>query len=73
MSKGMGDPGPAHEDEIDRKLRELTEGRMAEPAVKEPSAADRAKRAERDRKRDRRNRRKQRRNSSPAARNWSEP
>jgi len=61
MSKGMGDPGPAHEDEIDRKLRELTEGRMAEPVVKEPSAAERAKRAGRDRKKDRRNQRKQRR------------
>jgi hypothetical protein len=62
MSKGIGDQGPAHEDEVDRKLRELTEGLMAQPAPKEPSAAERAKRARRDLKRDNRNRRKQRRN-----------
>jgi len=61
MSKGIGDPGPAHEDEIDRQLRELTGGLMAEPTLKEPSAAERAKRAGRDRKKARRVERKQRR------------
>lgn len=63
MSKGIGDQGSAHEDEIDRKLRELTEGLMAEPVLKEPSAAERAKRAGRDLKNDRRRQRKQRRNA----------
>jgi hypothetical protein len=64
MSQGIGGPGPAHEDEddLDRQLRELTGGLMAEPALKEPSAAERAKRARRDRKKDRRNQRRQRRN-----------
>lgn len=61
MSTGMGDQGAEHEDEIDRKLRELTEGLMAEGSLKEPSAAERAKRAKRDRKRDKHQQRKQRR------------
>jgi hypothetical protein len=62
MPDCTGDQGPAHEDEIDRQLRELTEGLMAEATLKEPSAAERAKRAARDLKRDRRNQRKQQRN-----------
>jgi hypothetical protein len=61
MSEGIGDQGPGHEDEIDRKLRELTEGLMTEAKVKELSAAERAKRARRDLKKDKRNQRKQRR------------
>jgi hypothetical protein len=62
MPDGIGDQGPAHEDEIDRKLRELTEGLMAEATLKEPSAAERAKRAARDLKNYERNQRRQRRN-----------
>jgi hypothetical protein len=61
MPDGTGDQGPAHEDEIDRKLRELTEGLMAEATFKEPSAAERAKRAARDPKRNERDQRRQRR------------
>ena len=48
MSMGIGDQGSAHEDEFDRKLRELTDGLMPESVLKEPSAADRAKRIRRD-------------------------
>lgn len=58
---GSGDRDPDREDEIDRKLRELTEGLMGEAQLKEPSAAERAKRAARDRKRAKRDERKQRR------------
>lgn len=64
MSEGMGDQGPAHEDEIDRKLRELTEGVMAEARLKEPSAAERAKRARRDLKQGKHDQRGQRRKGS---------
>jgi hypothetical protein len=58
MSQGTGGPGPAHEDDIDRQLRELTAGMMAQPALKEPSAAERAKIARRDRKTRRRSARR---------------
>jgi hypothetical protein len=61
MSTGPGDQGSAHEDEIDRKLRELTEGRMSEPRLKEPSAAEHAMRAAREKQQAKRNERKQRR------------
>lgn len=58
---GSGDREPDREDEIDRKLRELTEGLMGEAQLKEPSAAERAKRAARERKRAKLDKRKQRR------------
>lgn len=61
MTMGSGDREPDREDEIDRKLRELTEGLMGEAQLKEPSADERAKRAAQDRKRAKRGERKQRR------------
>lgn len=42
MSDGTSGHSPA-EDEIDRQLRELTEGTAGEPRFREPSAAERAK------------------------------
>jgi hypothetical protein len=61
MSEGTSGQGPTPEDEIDRKLRELTEDLMGEAQFKEPTAAERAKRAERDRKQAERNQRRQQR------------
>ncbi len=58
--------GQANGDEIDRKLRELTEGLMAEARLKEPSAAERAQRARRDLKKHQRSQRKQRRKNRSA-------
>ena len=57
-TSGQERPG---EDDLDRRLRELTAEVMGEARFKEPSAADRAKRAARDRKRDKRQQRRQRR------------
>ncbi len=45
MPEGMSDQTPA-EDDIDRQLRELTEGRAGSARYSEPSAAKRAKAAE---------------------------
>jgi hypothetical protein len=53
MPEGTGGHEPDHEDEIDRKLRELTEGLLAESKIKELSAAERAKQ---DKRRQRRKR-----------------
>lgn len=63
MSEGTSGQEPGSEDEIDRRLRELSEQVMAPPRFKEPSAAERARRARRDLKKDKRNQRKQRRKS----------
>lgn len=60
MSEGTSGQGPAPDDEIDRKFRELTEEVLGEARFKEPSAAERAKRAARDRKRTKRIQRGQR-------------
>ena len=49
MPEGMSDQTPA-EDDIDRQLRELTEGRADSARYREPSAAERAKAAEQSRK-----------------------
>jgi hypothetical protein len=49
MPEGMSDQTPA-EDDIDRQLRELTEGRAGSARYSEPSAAQRAKAAEQARK-----------------------
>jgi hypothetical protein len=57
MSEGTSGQGPAAEDEIDRKLRELTE-EVGKARIKEPSAAERASRARRDRKAARRGQRR---------------
>lgn len=61
MSEESSGQGPAREDEIDRRLRELTEEMTGAARFKEPSAAERAKRAARERKQTKRNQRKQRR------------
>ena len=61
MSEATSDQEPAPENEIDRKLRELTEELMGEARFKEPTAAERAKRPARDRKQAKRNQRRQRR------------
>jgi hypothetical protein len=61
MSEGTSAHEPPPEDEIDRKLRELTEEPTGGARLKEPSAAERAKRAARDRKQAKRNQRRQRR------------
>jgi hypothetical protein len=61
MTTGTGDQGPGHEDELDRRLRELTEEVASAARIKEPSAAERAKRAEQDRKTGQRNQRQRRR------------
>jgi hypothetical protein len=50
MPEGISDHGPAGEDEIDRRLRELSEEAMGPALFKEASAADRAKRASQDMK-----------------------
>lgn len=58
MPEGTSGPGPPPKDEIDRKLRELTEDVMGEARFKEPSAAERSKQAARDRKQAQRNQRR---------------
>src|ERR1700759_718015 len=45
MPDGADGPDPAPLDELDRELRELTEGRAGDPLFLEPSAAERAKAA----------------------------
>jgi hypothetical protein len=45
MPDGADGPDPAPLDELDLELRELTEGRAADPLFLEPSAAERAKAA----------------------------
>jgi hypothetical protein len=49
MPEGMSGETPA-EDDIDRQLRELTEGRADSARYREPSATERAKAAEQARK-----------------------
>ncbi len=61
MPEGTGGQGNPPEDEIDRKLRELTENLMGEPRYVEPTAAERAKRAAQYRKQVQREQRRQRR------------
>src|SRR5882724_2725537 len=63
MPDGTSGQGPTPEDEIDRKLRELAEDVMGEARFKEPTAAERTKRAARDRKQAQRNQRRQRRHA----------
>jgi hypothetical protein len=71
MSEGTSGPEPPPEDEIDRKLRELTEDLLGEARFKEPSAAERERQAARLRKQAMRSQRGRRRLGTGMLTTWT--
>ncbi len=69
MSDGMSGQSPA-EDDIDRALRELTEGMAGEARFKEPSAAERARAAKKRAEQAQRRARRQARGAGTRACCW---